>query len=107
MAESNGTWTIRRLLQWTPEFFQKKGLDQPRLSAELLLSHVLKLPRIALYTDYERILDQRQLAIYRELVRRAADDEAGRDSVDEHIPLIDAEVQQRLGAVIIAHKERG
>jgi release factor glutamine methyltransferase len=75
MAETNGTWTIRRLLQWTPEFFQKKGIDQPRLSAELLLSHVLKLPRIALYTDYERVLDQRQLAIFRELVRRAAADE--------------------------------
>jgi release factor glutamine methyltransferase len=75
MSEANGAWTIRRLLQWTPEFFQKKGLDQPRLSAELLLSHVLQLPRIALYTDYERVLDQRQLAIYRELVRRAADDE--------------------------------
>jgi release factor glutamine methyltransferase len=75
MAESNGTWTIRRLLQWTPEFFQKKGIDQPRLSAELLLSHVLKLPRIALYTDYERVVVQRQLAIYRELVRRAGADE--------------------------------
>ncbi len=75
MSEANGAWTVRRLLQWTPEFFQKKGLDQPRLSAELLLSHVLKRPRIALYTDYERVLDQRQLAIYRELVRRAAEDE--------------------------------
>lgn len=75
MADSNGTWTIRRLLQWTPDFFQKKGLDQPRLSAELLLSHVLKIPRIALYTDHERVLDQHQLAIYRELVRRAGADE--------------------------------
>jgi release factor glutamine methyltransferase len=75
MPDANGTWTIRKLLQWTPEFFQKKGLDQPRLSAELLLSHVLKVPRISLYTDYERVLNESQLTSYRELVRRAATDE--------------------------------
>ena len=75
MPDTNGTWTVRKLLQWTPEFFQKKGLDQPRLSAELLLSHVLKVPRISLYTDYERVLNESQLTTYRELVRRAATDE--------------------------------
>jgi release factor glutamine methyltransferase len=75
MPDANGTWTIRRLLQWTPDFFQKKGLDQPRLSAELLLSHVLKVPRISLYTDYEKVLNESQLSTYRELVRRAATDE--------------------------------
>jgi release factor glutamine methyltransferase len=75
MPESEGTWTVRRLLEWTAPFFQKKGVDSPRLSAELLLAHVLAAPRIKLYTDYERILDPRQISAYRELVRRAAEDE--------------------------------
>lgn len=73
--QGGGTWTIRRLLEWTPGFFQKKGVDQPRLSAELLLSHVLGVPRIKLYTDYDRPLDERLLSTYRELVRRAVEQE--------------------------------
>ena len=74
MSDS-GTWTVRRLLEWTPPFLQKKGVDQPRLSAELLLAHVLDVPRIKLYTDYDRVLDEPRLARFRELVRRAGAEE--------------------------------
>ena len=35
-------WTIGRILKWTEGYFQKAGLDSPRLDAEVLLSHVLK-----------------------------------------------------------------
>ncbi len=62
-------------MEWTPGFFQKKGVDQPRLSAELLLSHVLGMPRIKLYTGYERVLAEAELSAYRELVRRAGEQE--------------------------------
>jgi release factor glutamine methyltransferase len=75
MADSEGTWTVRRLLEWTTPFFERKGIDSPRLSAELLLAHVLAVPRIKLYTDYERILEPQHLAAYRELVRRASEEE--------------------------------
>jgi len=75
MPETDGTWTVRRLLEWTSPFFERKGIDSPRLSAELLLAHVLAVPRIKLYTDYERILDPKHLSAYRELVRRAAEEE--------------------------------
>jgi release factor glutamine methyltransferase len=75
MADHGGTWTVRRLLEWTPGFFQKKGVDQPRLAAELLLAHVLGVPRIKLYTDYERPLNESMLAAYRDLVRRAGEQE--------------------------------
>jgi release factor glutamine methyltransferase len=75
MAEQGGTWTVRRLLEWTPGFFQKKGVDQPRLAAELLLAHVLIVPRIKLYTDYDRIVDEKTLAAFRELVGRAGEQE--------------------------------
>src|SRR5947208_3484480 len=69
------TWTVRRLLEWTGGFFTRKGVDPARLSAELLLSHVLGVPRIKLYTDYERPLTDEELAKFRELVRRAGEQE--------------------------------
>ena len=39
-------WTVRRILEWTSGYFSRRELDAPRLSAELLLSHVLACPRI-------------------------------------------------------------
>jgi len=75
MSDTGSPWTIRRLLEWTTPFFARKAVDAPRLSAELLLAHVLGVPRIRLYTDYERVVEQRQLSAFRELVQRAAEHE--------------------------------
>src|SRR5678815_3455474 len=69
------TWTVRRILEWTTGFFTRKDLDAPRLSAELLLSHVLAAPRIKLYTEYERPLSEEQLTRMRTLVQRASEEE--------------------------------
>jgi release factor glutamine methyltransferase len=69
------TWTVRRLLEWTTGFFMRKEVDAPRLSAELLLAHVLTVPRIKLYTDYERVLGDAQLTAFRALVQRASEHE--------------------------------
>src|SRR5437660_2301826 len=68
-------WTVRRLLEWTSGFFTRKDVHSPRLSAEQLLAHVLKYPRIRLYTEYERPLSDAELATYRALVQRAAEQE--------------------------------
>lgn len=75
MPQATDSWTVKRLLEWTSGFFTRKEVDSPRLSAELLLSHVLKIQRIRLYTDYERPLQDGELATYRELVRRAGEHE--------------------------------
>jgi release factor glutamine methyltransferase len=40
-----------------------------------LLSHVLAVPRIRLYADFERVPSEKQLQDFRELVRRAAEEE--------------------------------
>lgn len=72
---ADGPWTVQRLLEWTTPFFTRKDVDTPRLSAELLLSHVLGVPRIKLYTDYQRVLSEAQLVQYRDLVRRAGEQE--------------------------------
>ncbi|QOV88154.1 peptide chain release factor N(5)-glutamine methyltransferase [Humisphaera borealis] len=68
-------WTVRRILEWTTAFFNRKTVDAPRLSAELLLSHVLNQPRIKLYTDYERPLTDAELSAFRDLVKRAGEHE--------------------------------
>jgi len=75
MQRNDAPWTIRRLLEWTTAFFARKEVDSPRLAAELLLSHVLAAPRIRIYTDYDRVPDEDQLAIFRDLVRRAGEHE--------------------------------
>jgi release factor glutamine methyltransferase len=69
------TWTVRRILEWTTGFFTRKNLDAPRLSAELLLSHILACPRIKLYTEYERPLTEQELSRMRTLVQRASEEE--------------------------------
>ena len=68
----NGIWTIGRLLQWSEGFFREKGIETPRLDAEVLLAHVLEKPRIYLYVHYDQPLDPGELAAYRGFVRRRA-----------------------------------
>ena len=61
-------WTIGRILQWTEQYFQSKGMDTPRLDGEVLLSHVLGKNRIYLYTNYDQPLEQEELDRFRPLV---------------------------------------
>jgi len=68
-------WTVQKLLNWTTEYFTEKHLDSPRLSAELLLSHVLDMKRIELYTQFDNPVAKLQLDKLHELVKRAAKNE--------------------------------
>jgi len=68
-------WTIQKLLIWITEYFTEKGIDPPRLSAELLLSHVLQMKRIELYTQFNKVVTQEQLERLHELVKRAGESE--------------------------------
>jgi len=65
------TWTIQKLLKWVTEYLAAKGIESPRLSAELLLSHVLALKRIELYTQFSKQVPQEQLDKLHDLVKRA------------------------------------
>jgi release factor glutamine methyltransferase len=69
------TWTIQKLLNWITEHFTDKGIDSPRLSAELLISHVVGLKRIELYTQFDKAVDKQQLDQLHELVERAGRNE--------------------------------
>ncbi len=65
------TWTIQKLLNWVTQYLTDKSIDSPRLSAELLLSHILGLKRIELYTQYNQPVAKQELEKLRELVKRA------------------------------------
>src|SRR4030042_1718237 len=71
----NDIWTIQKLLSWVAEYLKNKGVDSPRLSAELLLSYVLGLKRIELYTQFDKIVTEEQLGRLHDLVKRAGKDE--------------------------------
>jgi release factor glutamine methyltransferase len=69
------SWTIQKLLNWTAGYFTDKRIDSPRISAELLLSSVLGLKRIELYTQFDKPVVKEQLNKLHELVRRAGEHE--------------------------------
>lgn len=62
--------TVIEVIQRSAEFLARKGVDSPRLQAELLLAHVLKLPRMQLYLDFQRQLTPAEADHLRELVQR-------------------------------------
>lgn len=68
---TEGPWTTRRLLAWMGEAFTKKGLDSPRLLAEMLVAHVLSCDRLKLYTDADRPANPLERESLRTLVARA------------------------------------
>jgi release factor glutamine methyltransferase len=65
-------WTIQRVLSWTTDYFRGKGVDTPRLDAEVLLGHVLKKERIYLYVHFDEPIEPAELAAFREAVKRRA-----------------------------------
>ncbi len=70
MNEKNKHWTVVEILKTTSDYFHRKQFENPRLNAELLLCHVLKIERVQLYLQFDRRLLQSELSEYRELVRR-------------------------------------
>ncbi|GHT17735.1 release factor glutamine methyltransferase [Planctomycetales bacterium] len=64
------TWTVSRLLGWTADFFKNKGIEKPRLEAEILLAAAMKLKRVELYTNYDTEPDEQQRTLFRDFVKR-------------------------------------
>jgi len=63
-------WIVRDLLHVTAEYLEKKGIDSPRLTAEILLAHKLNVDRIALYLNFDQPLTENELSGYRTLIKR-------------------------------------
>jgi release factor glutamine methyltransferase len=65
-----GVVTILEVIQRSTEFLAKRGVDSPRLQAELLLAHTLHLPRLHLYLNFGRELTDAELETIRAFIKR-------------------------------------
>ena len=62
--------TLLEVLRRATGYLETHGADSPRLDAEVLLAHVLGIRRLDLYLQFDRPLEESQLAPYRELTAR-------------------------------------
>ena len=65
-------WTLGSLLQWTKQYFSEKGVENPRLDAEVLLSSLIGKDRLYLYVHFDQPMEQHELAAFREWVKLRA-----------------------------------
>jgi release factor glutamine methyltransferase len=62
--------TVRELLKVSAQYLAEKGIAGPRLDAELLLAHALGMDRVKLYCSLEQPLHEKEISVFRELIRR-------------------------------------
>ena len=67
--------TVLEVIQRSTEFLDRKGIDSPRLQTELLLAHLLQLPRMQLYLNFERSLAPSEIDRFRQFIKRRAQHE--------------------------------
>jgi len=67
---SDEPWTVDRLLRWVSDDFRSRGIETPRLEAELLLCRALGWDRIRLIVERDRELDEDERSRFRALVQR-------------------------------------
>lgn len=63
-------WTIKAALEWTVGYLERKGDENPRLSAQWLLSEATGLSRIELYANFDRPLSMEERDVLRGYVTR-------------------------------------
>jgi release factor glutamine methyltransferase len=66
------SWTVRRLLAFIRGRLEARGVDSPRICAEILLCHVLDCDRLRLYMEADRVATDAERARLRDLVARAS-----------------------------------
>lgn len=64
------TWSIIDIIHWGENYFKVKGIESPRLNIELLLCHTLKINRIEIYTHYDKPLNDDELNLLRQSIKR-------------------------------------
>jgi release factor glutamine methyltransferase len=64
------TWTLEAVVRWATDDFRARGIESPRLDAELLVGRAVGATRIQLIVDAKRPLVPEELARVRELVKR-------------------------------------
>ena len=69
-TSSTSSWTILTLIKWGSQYLNDRGFEDARLNIELLLSHVLHLKRIDLYTNFDYQLSAAELGEFKTALRR-------------------------------------
>ncbi|MBW1779787.1 MAG: peptide chain release factor N(5)-glutamine methyltransferase [Deltaproteobacteria bacterium] len=64
------TWHIKDLLKVSTDYLKNKGIENPRLNAEVLLAHQLNVERVSLYLNFDQPLTEKELSSYRKLIKR-------------------------------------
>ena len=63
-------WQIKDLLKVSTDYLKSKGIENPRLNAEVLLAHQLNLERMSLYLNFDQPLSEKEISNYRSLIKR-------------------------------------
>ena len=67
--------TVLTVLRASEGWLEKRGVEAPKRSAELLLGHVLGVDRLQLYLEHDRPLDEQERASMRKLLVRRGEGE--------------------------------
>ena len=62
--------TVLESIKLSTEYLEKKGVESPRINAELLLAHILKCKRLDLYLTFDRPLSEEEVTLYRSFLKR-------------------------------------
>lgn len=62
--------TVLEAIQRSTQFLSDKGVENARLQAELLLAHLLRVPRMRLYLNFERALSSAEIDSLRAWIQR-------------------------------------
>jgi release factor glutamine methyltransferase len=62
--------TVLEAIQKSTDFLAKKSVESPRLQTELLLAHLLQMPRMKLYLNFDRPLTTAETDRLRDVIKR-------------------------------------
>ena len=62
--------TVLESIKLSAEYLAKKGIESPRINAELLLAHILNCKRLDLYLTFDRPLSDEEIKLYRSFLER-------------------------------------
>jgi release factor glutamine methyltransferase len=67
-GEKQRTWRVLDILNWSINYLENKGIEQPRTDVEWMLTSILGLSRMELYLNWDRPLSLDELSQYKPLL---------------------------------------